>query len=80
MLDVAIVGAGPAGLAAAAALLQSRSKPLRVEVRRHCPLFKQHRILHKRLNDPLSSTVDSRLHKCADRVAKDLQLGSGGIC
>ena len=32
MLDVAIVGAGPAGLSAAAALLQCRSKPLRVEV------------------------------------------------
>ena len=32
MLDVAIVGAGPAGLSAAAALLQGRSKPLRVEV------------------------------------------------
>ncbi len=32
MLDVAVVGAGPAGLSAAAALLQCGSKPLRVEV------------------------------------------------
>ncbi|KAL0044438.1 hypothetical protein WJX82_006692 [Trebouxia sp. C0006] len=37
MLDVAIVGAGPAGLSAAAALLQCRSKPLRVEVFDHIP-------------------------------------------
>ncbi len=32
MLDVAIVGAGPAGLSAAAALLRCRSEPLRVQV------------------------------------------------
>ncbi len=32
MLDVAVIGAGPAGLTAAAALLQCRSKPLRVQV------------------------------------------------
>ncbi len=38
MLDVAIVGAGPAGLSAAAALLQCRSKPLRVEVSVACDL------------------------------------------
>ncbi|DBA92561.1 hypothetical protein WJX77_007472 [Trebouxia sp. C0004] len=37
MLDVAIVGAGPAGLSAAAALLQCRSKALRVEVFDHIP-------------------------------------------
>ncbi len=36
MLDVAIVGAGPAGLSAAAALLQCRSKPLRVQVSVAC--------------------------------------------
>lgn len=80
MLDVAVVGAGPAGLAAAAALLQSRSKPLRVEVRRHQPLFKQHRIMHKRMSDPPKSRIDSRQHNCADQVAKHLQLGSAGIC
>ena len=82
MLDVAVVGAGPAGLAAAAALLQSRSKPLRVEVRKHYLLFKQHRVMYERLSDPPSSRVDSRHHNCAaaDQVAQHLQLGSGGIC
>ena len=32
MLDVAVIGAGPAGLCAAAALSRCRAKPLRVEV------------------------------------------------
>ena len=31
MLDIAIIGAGPAGLSAAAALLRCKSPPLRVE-------------------------------------------------
>ncbi len=49
MLDVAIVGAGPAGLSAAAALLQCRSKPLRVEVSvaRACEMLTMHKPLRE---------------------------------